>query len=379
MPIPNDQNNTAVTRIENIAGIALLVLLVIGVFMVLQPFLTILLWSAIFAFATWPIFNWLNEKVGHRRSLAAFLLTLALTLVLLLPLLAIVSSYADDIPRFLRKIPDWLALGLPPPPSWVVEIPLLGESISATWSQWSQDALQFSDDLKKYLTDALPQFRKILLSGGAALGQGALELALSLLLAFFFYRDGVYIVERITEALEKLTVTRARALLFLVGDTVKRVVNGILGTACAQGILAAIGFLIAGVPGALILGLLTFFLSLIPMGPPLIWLPAALMLLFSGDITWGIFLLLWGAFIVSGIDNVMKPYLISRGGSLPLIIVLLGVFGGLIAFGFIGIFLGPTLLAIAYSLISEWLAPRQSALTSTESTTPSDDDQRDSR
>ena len=221
--------------------------------------------------------------------------------------------------------------------------------------------------------------RKILLSGGAALGQGAIELALSLLLAFFFYRDGVYIVERITEALEKLTVTRARALLHLVGDTVKRVVNGILGTACAQGILAAIGFLIAGVPGALILGLLTFFLSLIPMGPPLIWLPAALMLLFSGDITWGIFLLLWGAFIVSGIDNVMKPYLISRGGSLPLIIVLLGVFGGLIAFGFIGIFLGPTLLAIAYSLISEWLAPRQSALTSTESTTPSDDDQRDSR
>ena len=86
-------------------------LLVIGVFMVLQPFLTILLWSAIFAFATWPIFNWLNEKVGHRRSLAAFLLTLALTLVLLLPLLAIVSSYADDIPRFLRKIPDWIGLG----------------------------------------------------------------------------------------------------------------------------------------------------------------------------------------------------------------------------------------------------------------------------
>ncbi len=348
-----------VSRIEQIAGIALLVLLVIGVFVVLRPFLSALLWAAILAFATWPIFVWLKEKVGDRRSLAALLLTLGLTVFVLLPLVVLVMTFADDVMAFVRKIPSWVEQGLPPPPDWALQIPLVGESINAVWLQWSQDAQQFFNDVKQYLAKSLPQLRETVVAGGAALGRGVLELALSLLMAFFFYRDGTFIVERVTAVLEKLTGLRARPLLRLAGDTVKRVVNGILGTACAQGILAAIGYWIAGVPGALILGLLTFFLSLIPMGPPLIWLPVGLVVLFSGDIAWGLFLLLWGAFVVSSVDNLIKPYLISRGGNLPLIIVLLGVFGGLIAFGFIGLFLGPTLLAVAYSLISEWLAPRQ--------------------
>ena len=133
-------------------------------------------------------------------------------------------------------------------------------------------------------------------------------------------------------------------------------VNGILGTALAQALLATIGFLLAGVPAALLLGFFTFFVSLIPMGPPLIWGPAVLWLFFSDQIGWAIFLAIWGVFVVSSVDNIIKPYLISRGGRLPLVIVLLGVFGGILTFGFIGIFLGPTLLAVTYVLVSEWLA-----------------------
>ena len=116
----------------------------------------------------------------------------------------------------------------------------------------------------------------------------------------------------------------------------------------------SIGFTIAGIPGALILGFLTFGFSLI-MVPPLVWGPAVAWLFWQGEVGLGIFLLVWGLFVISGVDNILKPYLISRGGNLPLIVVLLGVFGGILAFGFMGLFLGPTLLAVAYSLLSDWV------------------------
>jgi predicted PurR-regulated permease PerM len=135
---------------------------------------------------------------------------------------------------------------------------------------------------------------------------------------------------------------------------VQRVVNGVIGTAAAKAVLALIGFLIAGVPGALVLGIVTFLLSLIPMGPPLAWAPATAWLAWKGEYAMAIFLGAYGMFVISGVDNILKPYLISRGGDLPLVIVLLGVFGGLLAFGFIGLFIGPTLLAVAYSLLMDW-------------------------
>jgi len=135
------------------------------------------------------------------------------------------------------------------------------------------------------------------------------------------------------------------------------VVYGIVGTAIAQGLVAFIGFLIAGVPGAALLGFLTFLLSMVPVGPPLIWAGAVIWLAFKSSTGWAIFMVIWGFFVISGIDNVIKPLLISRGSSLPFVLVMLGVFGGVFAFGFVGIFLGPTLLAVGYSLVRMWTQP----------------------
>jgi predicted PurR-regulated permease PerM len=163
--------------------------------------------------------------------------------------------------------------------------------------------------------------------------------------------------------LERLIGERAGHYLQLVAGTVQRVVNGVIGTAAAQAVLALIGFLIAGVPGAVLLGMLTFLFSLIPMGPPLVWIPAAAWLAWKGEYGLAIFLGIWGTVVVSGVDNVLKPYLISRGGILPLVVVLLGVFGGILAFGFMGLFLGPTLLAVAYSLLKDWVGPRKAEST----------------
>ncbi|MNP21718.1 putative inner membrane protein [compost metagenome] len=192
------------------------------------------------------------------------------------------------------------------------------------------------------------------LARSAQIGGGILELTLSLVFVFFFYRDGPRLAAFVLGLLERLMGHRAEYYLGLVAGTVQRVVNGVIGTAAAQAVLALIGFVIAGVPGALVLGIFTFLLSLIPMGPPLVWIPVTAWLAWKGEYGMAVFLGAWGTFIISGVDNVLKPYLISRGGNLPLVIVLLGVFGGLLAFGFIGLFIGPTLLAVAYSLLLDW-------------------------
>jgi predicted PurR-regulated permease PerM len=168
------------------------------------------------------------------------------------------------------------------------------------------------------------------------------------------FRRGTELADALTAALTRMIGPRARQFLDVAGGTITGVVYGILGTALAQGILAGLGFLVVGVPGALFLGLLTFFLSLIPMGPPLVWIPAVVWLFAEDRYASGVFLAIWGLFVISGIDNIIKPYLISRGSRLPFVLVFLGVIGGVLAFGFIGVFLGPVLLALGFTLLTAW-------------------------
>ena len=196
----------------------------------------------------------------------------------------------------------------------------------------------------------------------AALPPELVALVIPLLLAYLRVQAAVLVFPVLSE---RVLSVRVRTAIAMMLAPVALSVSG--STAWSQNIglpdfavLALrellIGFLIAGVPGALVLGIVTFLLSLIPMGPPLVWIPATAWLAWKGDYTYAVFLGVWGTFVISGVDNVLKPYLISRGGNLPLVIVLLGVFGGLIAFGFIGLFIGPTLLAVAYSLLTDWSA-----------------------
>jgi predicted PurR-regulated permease PerM len=179
-------------------------------------------------------------------------------------------------------------------------------------------------------------------------------MAISVFIAFFFFLHGEALASRLQVALERLAGGRAAYLLGIVRGTVTGVIYGILGTGLAQGVLAAIGFAIAGVPGAVLLGVATFFLSVVPVGPPLVWGGAAIWLFQSGEAGWAAFVAAWGFFLVSTVDNVIKPFIISRGASLPFAIVFLGVLGGVLGFGVIGAFLGPTLLAVGYRLATEW-------------------------
>ena len=240
--------------------------------------------------------------------------------------------------------------GPPDPPAWVSQIPLIGERAQAYWASIAHDSASLVADLRQYLEP----LRTFALASGAGIAQGVLQLTLSILIAFFLYRDGEAISERLTASVGRIAGDRGRHLIGIATATMRGVVYGILGTAIAQGVLAAIGFWFAGVPAAPLLGLLTFFLSPVPVGPPLVWAPAAFWLFSNGQTGWAIFMLIWGVAVVSSVDNVIKPLIISRGSNLPFVLVLLGVLGGVIAFGFIGVFLGPTLLAIGFALIQDW-------------------------
>jgi len=317
---------------------------------VLAPFWSALFWAAVLSFASWPVMRVLTRLLGGRQATAAGVLTLVWTLLVAVPLIMLGLNLADHIKDLTGLLKDFQVDGLPPAPTWLVEVPLIGTNLLGFWQTIDQQGAALFATVQPYLG----QVGNWLLARSARIGGGMVELALSLVLVFFFYRDGPRLAAFAESLLERLIGDRAEHYLELVAGTVQRVVNGVIGTAAAQAILAWIGFTIAGVPGALILGILTFGFSLI-MVPPLIWGPAVAWLFWQGEVGMGIFLLVWGFFVISGVDNILKPYLISRGGNLPLIVVLLGVFGGILAFGFMGLFLGPTLLAVAYSLLSDWV------------------------
>lgn len=336
--------------IEPLVLVAALLLLALGTLLVLLPFLSALLWASILCYATWPVFQRLVTVLGQRRNLAATLMCLAVSLLLVVPFLIVGASLAENVSRLSTTLQAGLGHLPTQPPAWLANLPLVGKSIADAWQQ----AVAQPDSLIQQARAALPAVSRWVLEQGLALMHGVAMLVLAVFVAFFIYRDGVTLAARLATGVQRVAGDRGVRLLRLAGGTITGVVYGILGTALAQGILAGVGFLIAGVPGALLLGLLTFFLSVVPMGPPLVWIPAAVWLYFQGETGMAVFLALWGALVVSSIDNFLKPYLISQGADMPFILVLFGVLGGIAAFGFLGVFLGPTLLAVSFSLLREW-------------------------
>lgn len=338
-------------RTDRIMGLAALAVLLAGCLLVLLPFVTALLWAVVLTYSTWPLYANLKRSTGGRRTIAAALMTFVVALVLLAPFVVAVAGLAENAAELMDALRHVFDGGLPEPPLWISALPIIGDSLDAYWRAVVHDENRLIQEVRDMLLSA----RTFLLTGGGYLAAGVLQLALSVLVAFFLFRDGESAAERLQQGASRIAGPRARYLIDVAGHTVNSVVYGILGTALAQGVLAGIGFAIAGVPGASLLGLATFFLSVVPVGPPLIWGPVAVWLFYQGEVGWAVFIVLWGLLVVSMVDNFLKPLIISRGSSLPFILVFLGVLGGVIAFGFIGVFLGPTLLAVGYRVVNEWV------------------------
>jgi predicted PurR-regulated permease PerM len=337
-------------RYEQVISGAALALLLIGCVVVLRPFATALLWAVVLWIATAPIHQRVLVWVGQRRALAALAMTLGAALILLLPIGIVGFSVADSARDLAGASRRWLEGGPPSPPLWFANVPVVGQYAIRYWTELAGDSQRLLEELQRFIEPATTW----VIASGLVVGQGVVELALSILIAFFLFRDGVQVSQRFRAGAARIAGARAEHLVQTAVDTIRSVVYGLIGTAIVQGVLAGIGFLIAGVPGAVVLGVLTFFMSIVPMGPPLVWGPATVWLYQHGMTGWAVFMLVWGFGLVSGIDNFVKPWLISQGSTLPFILIFFGVIGGVLAFGFIGVFLGPTLLAVAYRLVLDW-------------------------
>lgn len=342
-------------RIEQIAGIVLVGAIVIGCGLVLRPFVSAILWAAVLCFATWPLHELFLKWLRGRRNLAAALMTALLSLVLIAPFLVVGLTFTENVRSAMTWIGSQEQIQLPPPPGWVERVPLVGQKISESWSDLAPDAMSAIAKLR-------PRFEEAglwLLRHSLDVAAGVFQLIMSVLIAFFLYRDGEGLVVRLRDGVQRISGDYAQHLMVVVKTTVRSVVYGVIGTGLAQGLVAGIGFAIAGVPSPMLLAVFTFFLSFVPVGPPVLWIGASVWLLAKGKIGWGIFMAVYGFFAISGVDNVVKPIIISRGSKLPFIVMFIGVLGGVAAFGFIGIFLGPTLLAVGFSLVHEILDQRR--------------------
>jgi len=342
-------------RIEQIAGIALIGAIVIGCGFVLRPFLSAILWAAILCFATWPLHELFLKWLRGKRNLTAGLMTAVLSLVLIIPFVVVGFTFTDSVRAGMEWLDVQKAEGFTPPPAWVERIPLVGDRISESWAAFAADPGPTVDQW----TPRLKAVGLWLLRHSLDLAHGVFQLAISVLIAFFLYRDGEGVVVRLREGFQKISGDYSQHLVEVVKTTVQSVVYGVIGTGLAQGFVAGIGFTIAGVPSPMLLALFTFFLSFIPFGPPIVWIGASIWLLAQGSTGWGIFMAIYGLLAISSVDNVVKPYIISRGSKLPFIVMFIGVLGGVGTFGFIGIFLGPTLLAVGFSVAQEILGQRR--------------------
>ncbi len=341
--------------IEQIAGLALIGAIVVGCGFVLRPFVSAILWAAILCFATWPLYELFRRRLRGRHTLAAALTTAVLALVLIIPFVVVGLTFTDTIHSGLKWLGDRKQAGIPEPPAWLNSVPLIGERITQSWSDYVADAESTLEEWKPWLNEG----GRWLLGHTVDLAKGLMHLVLSVLIAFFFYRDGEGLVAQLREGMQRISGDSAQRLVDVVKTTVQSVVYGVIGTALAQGIVAGIGFAIAGTPAPMLLALLTFFLSFLPFGPPIVWIGASIWLFAMGKIGWGIFMVLYGLLVISIVDNIIKPIIISRGSKLSFIVMFIGVLGGVTAFGFIGIFIGPTLLAVGFSLAHEILEQRR--------------------
>lgn len=338
---------------KRLAQVALVVLLIVGCVAVLLPFIGAVLFALVIWICTWDLYaRRFLPCLGGRPSAGASLMLLLLVLILLLPTLFLAGSLASGADRLMDFVRPYFEQGLPAnPPAWLATLPLVGGEIDSFWHQIASNREEFNGLIRQLLAPA----RSFLLALGGILANGLLQIALVLFVSFFLFRDGESLSSALYTAARKLGGELGEGMVDKARDTVVGVMLGIVGTAAAQGTVALLGFLIAGVPGAVLLGFATFFLSMIPVGPPLIWGGAAAWLYSEGQTGWAIFMALYGAFVISSIDNFVKPILMARGAGLSILLIALGVLGGVLVFGFIGIFLGPVLLALGQMLFIRWI------------------------
>lgn len=321
---------------------------------VLRPFIAAILWAGILAYASWPLYLPLRALLRGLNSLAATVMTVVIGCAVVLPVLWILVLVQNELLSAYHQLSAYLAHGSPQLPAFVQRVPWVGQRLQDGLHRLAADPGAIARQTGTWVLSWASQLGSII--GGV--GRNLLRLAVTLVTLFFFFRDGESIVMQGRRVLRRLFQDRLESYFVTAGRMTRAVVFGLLVTALAQGVLAGIGYAVIGLQAPVLLGVLTGILSFVPLaGTALLWVPIAIGLMLGSHLVKGVVLLGWGSLLVHPAENVLRPLLISNTMRVPFLLVMFGALGGLAAFGLIGLFIGPVLLAIAMAIWREWAAP----------------------
>jgi len=333
-------------------GVLFMGLLIVGSLWVLRPFIAPTIWATMIVVTTWPMLKWFEARLWHRRSLATLVMTLLILMLLVVPLLLAITTivqHADEIVAQAAIVSGYL---LSPPPPWVERLPLIGEKAAQLWTDAAAGG---SKGLMAQIAPYADDIAKWFVSQAGSLGLVFVQFLLTVLLAAVMYAGGEPAARAVLRFGRRLAGDYGENAVTLAGQAIRGVALGVGVTALLQAGLGGIGLAIAGVPFAGLLTAVMLLLCIAQLGPSLVMFPAVAWVYWSGETGWGTFLLVWTLVVVT-MDNFVRPALIKLGADLPLLLIFAGVIGGLLAFGLVGLFVGPVVLAVAYRLSGAWVA-----------------------
>jgi predicted PurR-regulated permease PerM len=336
--------------LRRLITLVLLAGLVLLGFRVMDPFIVPLVWAAILGFVTWPAYEWTLRKLHGRGIVAALLMTLVVSLAVIVPLAWLAVVLRIEVVHAYHKTQELLAGGvqLPPP---LLRLPWIGDQLRDLTQRAMQDPHVLGLELRKIADHSFDNIAHVL--GGVS--RNAVKLLFAVVSLFFVYRGGERFAGQLAVALEQVLGPRVHNYLQSIGQTVRAVVYGLVAAAAVQGLLVGLGYWIAGAGAPVFLAALTTVCGLIPFAVPALLTGVVAWLVMTGHTVAGVALGVWGGLVVGWTDHMVRPFLISREAEIPFLLVMFGVLGGLAAFGLVGLFVGPVILAVLLAIWREWL------------------------
>ncbi len=320
-------------------------------FWILRPFLPALIWAVTIVVATWPLMLRVQGWLGGRRGLAVAAMTLTMLLLFIVPFTVAVLTIVESSGRFMSFARALQTEGLPTLPGWVAGIPLAGPRLVEAWQQLADAG---REGLVARLTPYLGSLLTWFVTQAGGVGLVVLHFLLTVVISAILYASGEFAAAALRRFARRLAGQRGDDVAVLAAMAIRGVALGVVVTALVQSVLAGLGLLAAGVPAAALLTAVMFILCIAQIGPMLVLVPAVGWLYWSGHNAAGTGLLVWTV-VVGLMDNFLRPVLIRRGADLPLLLIFAGVIGGLVAFGIVGLFIGPVVLAVTYTLLGAWV------------------------
>ena len=320
-------------------------------FQVLKYFIVPVLWAAIIAYITWPLYHSVQKLCGPRPTLSATIMISMVVLVVGIPLTFAIFMLQHEGRNLFYELQRQVFSGHLDVPQFIRDLPIIGKEVTRTLKEINTDPNSIVQNVSGWFQSHLNYGRLVL----SEISKKIFKLCFAVMSLFFFYRDGQTILNQVSKALEMVIGPRIHHYLDTISETTRAVVYGVGLTAIAQALLAGLSYFVAGVPNPMVLTIVTFIFALIPFGPPVAYSAVSLWLFSQGQTIEAIGVMVWGVCVVSTADNVIRPLVISGATQIPFLLIMFGVLGGLASFGMVGLFVGPVILAVLLAIWREWL------------------------